>query len=166
MTSVTATAQPPLSFNIKELQPLNVGEPQKFDFDLPELPQPPTAEEKAAQLAWQEQLKVHTVFQVNGKVIGNVLENGWAESQNSDSFPRNMSDDPTLRSQQIAEHLKKSYPNLEVITFDKATAPSNKDYRQHVLSGEPFRLADYTTSPLSTHTAKEAMSYDMFKLFF
>lgn len=166
MSSVTSTAQVPLSFNVKDLQPLNLGKPQKFNFDLPELPQPPTAAERAAQLAKQDQLKVHTVFQANGKIIGNVLENGWAESRNGVSFPRNLSDDPTLRSQQIADHLHKSYPDLEVITFDKMAAPTSKDYQQHVLSGNLFSSGDFTANSVSDHSPKAAMSYDIFKALF
>jgi len=179
MSSVAALSQPVTRYSVAGLTPLNNADSIiTFDDTLSqiELPAEPTAEERAAQIARQNQIELLAVFQVNGKIIGNVLENGWSRMEsNADGMNTGaIWDDITnlgltgrdaaeYLTERLADQLSQRYPGLEVITFDDAQAPTNGDYQQQVADGGTF-----STQPLrSNYTQTQAqISYDLFSALF
>ena len=176
MSSVADSVNSSRRVNLAELIPLK-GELKKVPFEeMPQLLPEPTQAELDAQLAKQNQIKVHAVFQVNGKIIGNVLENGWTEFQKNADAPHDSTiwDNATKRglsgagaadylTEKITAHLRQRYPGLQVITFDSASAPTSGEYHERVLSGGSFNKSCIATAG---NRLNSSLSYDAFKSLF
>ena len=156
-----------ISFKGEDLKRVDPGKPVKMDFEMPKLPEPPSQVVLDTQIAIQKQRKVHSVFQVDGKIIGNVVIGGGTETNNgatiSSRLGQNLSSNPEIRSQQVAEYLQNKYPGLEVITFDNGSAPTIKEYHERLLSGGTFssRSDDVNSDVLGQ--SKSAWDYDLFR---
>nr|WP_320116712.1 hypothetical protein [uncultured Desulfuromonas sp.] len=179
MSSVSAASFSSTRLSVADLTPLNLSANLiTFDEALSniQLPAEPTADEIAAQLARQNQMELLAVFQSNGKIIGNVLENGWSrmESNADGTGTGSIWDDITdlgltgrdaaeYLTQRLADQLRQRYPDLEVISFDGTQAPTSGDYQQQVAAGKTFS-AQMPSAEIAQHQAQT--SYDLFSALF
>jgi len=180
MSSVSSFLSP-TRFSVADLTPLTPpAGALKFDDSLAkiELPAEPTAQERAEQIARQNQTKLFAVFQSNGKIVGNVLENGWsrmesnADGRGAGSIWDDISqlglsgrDAAEYLTERLAEQLRQRYPDLEILSFDGAQAPTSGDYQQQVLAGKTFS-AQMPMPNVDFAQSRAQSSYDLFSALF
>ncbi|EAT15491.1 hypothetical protein HTZ97_14965 [Desulfuromonas acetoxidans] len=179
MSSVSASSLSFTRLSVADLTPLNDFDSIiKFDDALSniQLPAERTSEEIAAQIARQNEMKLFAVFQSNGKIVGNVLENGWSRMEsNADGrgtgsiwddisqFGLTGRDAAEYLTQRLADQLRERYPDLEVLSFDAAQAPTSGDYQHQLAAGKTFS-AQIPTVDVAHHQAQT--SYDLFSALF
>jgi len=66
-------------------------------------------------------------------------------------------------TERLADQLRQRYPDLEVMSFDGAEAPTSGDYQHQVAAGKTFS-AQTPTADVAHHQAQT--SYDLFSALF
>ena len=180
MSSLSSLSVAPARFSVADLTPLAIpANALKFDdtLDSIQLPVERSPQEIAAQIERQNQTKLLAVFQSNGKIIGNVLENGWSRMEsNADGrsagaiwdeisqFGLSGRDAAEYLTQRLADQLRQRYPDLEVVSFDAAQAPTSGDYQQQVAAGGMFSPRTFYGNDGQSLQAQA--SYDLFSALF
>ena len=179
MSSVSDSSSSISRLSVADLTPLNIPDSMlKFDEMLSHVhfPVEKNSEEIVAQFERQNQIKLFAVFQSNGKIIGNVLENGWSrmesilDGKGTGSIWDDISqlgfsgrDAAEYLTERLADQLRQRYPDLEVMSFDGAEAPTSGDYQHQVAAGKTFS-AQTPTADVAHHQAQT--SYDLFSALF